>query len=114
MGLLLVKLVLKPVAAGHDSAGNFIAYIGFAPLLVSGVLRWLVFPGKHEAGKALVIFIVGLSMAEGCAILGLVLGGELREELFVLGTLGVLQWIPLFAGRFDRAAGDKAHGLRTP
>lgn len=71
--------------------------IGLVPLFISILLRWLILPKQRDPAKALVLFIVGAAMGEGCAILGIFLGGPLRDELFVLGALGIVQWMPLYA-----------------
>lgn len=73
--------------------------IGLVPLFVSIVLRWLVLPRFVEPTKALVTFIAGCALAESCAILGIFLGGPFRDDLFVLGVLGIAQFVPLYARR---------------
>ncbi|HEX2852679.1 MAG TPA: hypothetical protein VHO24_05530 [Opitutaceae bacterium] len=88
-------------------------YASIAPLLLSCGLRWLVLPKQTEFGKGFVVFIVGLAMAEACGFLGTFLGGEYRDQLTVLGVLGVVQWMPLFARRFVQTPASNAHGLRS-
>jgi hypothetical protein len=91
-----------------------VQFIGLAPLAFSCVLRWFFFPRQNEAKKAFVTFILGLALAEGGGLISLALGGGMKEELFLLALLGVLQWAPLGARRlFDPPAG-RAHGLRSP
>jgi hypothetical protein len=49
-----------------------------------------------------VLFIIGVALAEACAILGMFLGGPYRDSLFVLGVLGITQFVPFFAKKlFD-------------
>jgi hypothetical protein len=78
--------------------------VGLGPLFLSVVTRWLVLPRFRTADRALPVFIVGLAMAEGCGILGIFLGGPYRDDLFLLGVLGILQFVPLFAGKLDAPA----------
>ena len=46
--------------------------------------------------QAFMLFVVGLALAESCGILGTVFGGPYRDELFVLGLLGIAQFMPFF------------------
>lgn len=71
--------------------------VGLIPLMVSTVIRWLVLPRYTEMGRALVMFVFGLSLAEGCGLLGIFLGGPYRDDLFLLGLLGIAQYAPFFA-----------------
>jgi hypothetical protein len=112
-GLILIAVFLGGPNGIQVETGGVAAYLGLFPLVVSCVLRWLVLGKQREAGKALVVFILGMAMAEGCGIIGLMLGGELRTEFFMLGVLGVLQWMPLFARRFHEVRDGRAHGLRS-
>jgi hypothetical protein len=71
--------------------------VGFVPLFVSVVLRWLVLPRYTDSARAMVVFVVGLALAESCGLLGIFLGGPFRDALFVLGVLGVVQYAPFYA-----------------
>jgi hypothetical protein len=114
-GLVAMYFFLgRPSTSGRIAQAGLVQFIGLAPLTVSFLLRWLVFPRQTERAKALVIFILGLSSAEGCGIMGLTLGGSMRQEIFLLALLGVLQWAPFGASRFLGNPRDRAHGLRSP
>lgn len=73
--------------------------VGFVPLFVSVVIRWLVLPRYRSLGAALPLFVVGLALAEACGLLGLFLGGPYRDDLALLGMFGLGQFAPLFARR---------------
>ncbi|MBL9219167.1 MAG: hypothetical protein JNG82_11800 [Opitutaceae bacterium] len=89
---------LPPVSRENPLQG----LVGFVPLFLSVVLRWLVLPRATEPNRALVLFIVGLALAESCGLLGIFLGGPYRDSLFVLGVLGVVQYVPFYARKlFD-------------
>jgi hypothetical protein len=99
-GLIMIHVFLgrgpvKPVVAA-DLPVNL---AGVVPLFLSVVIRWLVLPRATQLGSALVLFVVGLSMAEACGILGIFLGGPYRDSLFVLGVLGVTSYVPFFVKR---------------
>ncbi|RXK53743.1 hypothetical protein ESB00_18835 [Oleiharenicola lentus] len=82
--------------------------IGLVPLFVSIVIRWLVLPRFDSLPRAFPLYIVGLALAESCGILGLFLGGPFRDDLFVLGVLGVTQFVPIFARQLIK---PKAQGF---
>jgi hypothetical protein len=99
VGLIVIYYFLGrgPPAPAAPGANPFVGLVGFVPLFVSIVIRWLVLPRSAGPGAAFGMFIVGLALAESCGILGIFLGGPYREDLFVLGVLGVTQYAPLFA-----------------
>ncbi|HVT74039.1 MAG TPA: hypothetical protein VHD61_12965 [Lacunisphaera sp.] len=103
-GLVAIYLVLgrgpKPAAAPGQSLSGL---VGLGPLFLSVITRWLVLPRFRDPIRALPVFIAGLAMAEACGILGILLGGPYRDDLFLLGVLGVLQFAPLFARRMFEA-----------
>jgi len=89
---------LPPVSKDNPLQG----LIGIVPLFVSIVIRWLVLPRSTDPRRAFVLFIIGVALAEACGILGMFLGGPYRDSLFVLGVLGITQFVPFFAKKlFD-------------
>src|SRR4051812_26962085 len=60
------------------SAELLLNLAGFVPLFVSVIIRWLILPRYSDPGRALVMFIVGLSLAEACGLLGIFMGGGYR------------------------------------
>jgi len=103
-GLVVIYLLLAqgkplpPASAENPLQG----LVGLVPLFVSIIIRWLVLPRAPEPNRAFVLFIVGLSLAEACGILGIFLGGPYRDSLFVLGVLGIAQYVPFYAKKlFD-------------
>jgi hypothetical protein len=97
LGMIYLALGRGALAPAGNLAVNL---IGFVPLFVSIVLRWLALPRSGmPPGRLLVMFVVGIALADACGIFGIILGGPYRQDLFVLGLLGVGQWVPLFARR---------------
>jgi hypothetical protein len=85
---------------GNEPHKNpFADLVGFVPLFVSIILRWLVLPRYTDGARAFVVFIVGLALAESAGILGIFLGGPYRDDLFLLGALGIMQFAPLYLKR---------------
>lgn len=100
---LLGRGPLAPVAPGTNPLVNL---IGFVPLFVSIIIRWLVLPRSATPVAAFGMFIAGLALADGCGILGIFLGGPYREDFFVLGVLGVTQYVPFYAWKFYEPKGS--------
>jgi hypothetical protein len=75
---------------------------GFIPFALSAGIRWLVLPRINTAQPALTIAIIGIAFAEVCCFLGLFIFPAHKRELFVISFIGILQFMPIFAGRFYR------------
>ncbi|MEO7414634.1 MAG: hypothetical protein ABIZ81_14890 [Opitutaceae bacterium] len=113
-GVVVIYTFLGRGPSPEREANNMVGFICLVPLAFSCVLRWAVMPGQRDRPKALVIFILGLATAEGSGLIGLLLGGDYRTAFFALGVVGILQWIPTFARRFEQPSSGSAHGLRSP
>jgi hypothetical protein len=103
-GLVVIYLFLgrKPLPANMPLEQSLAGLAGLGPLFISVVIRWLVLPRATDPNRAFVLFIVGLAMAEGCGLLGIFLGGPYRDSLFLLGVLGITQYVPFYARKlFD-------------
>lgn len=108
-GLVLIYLFLaqgKPLPASSAPSELPVNLAGIVPLFVSIILRWLVLPRMTDPAKAFILFIVGLSLAEACGILGTLLGGPYRDTLFLLGLLGLVQWVPFYARQLYNPKGS--------
>jgi hypothetical protein len=82
---------------GGATKNPFANLVGFVPLFVSIVIRWLVLPRSNSLSGAFPMFVVGLALAESCGVLGIFWGGPYRDALFFLGVLGIVQYAPGFA-----------------
>jgi hypothetical protein len=92
--------VIFGCAEPKPKAKEALAWIGLAPLLISLVARWVIAPRVKISRQHLVIFILGISTAEGATILASMLGtGQPRDLVAIAGIVGVLQWIPLSTSR---------------
>lgn len=92
---------------GNEPRANpLLDLAGLVPLFMSIVIRWLVLPRYTELARAFIMFIVGLALAEACGILGIFLGGLYRDDLFLLGVLGIAQYAPFFARRYLEPKGS--------
>jgi len=104
-GSLLVSLCLIYFILGRgrlppasQQAGQVLTgLIGLVPLFVSIVIRWLALPRCHDLPRAFPLYILGLALAEACGMLGIFRGGAYRDDLFLLGVLGIVQYVPFFA-----------------
>jgi hypothetical protein len=79
------------------------------PLVISVVVRWAILPRIENATKALSIFVMGMALAEGCGMIGIILGGAHKNLLFIAGIVGVLQYAPIFASRFGQESTAPPH-----
>lgn len=83
------------------SSGSSLWLVSVVPLTISSMIRWLVLPKVKSAPAALPVFIIGMALAEATFLLGKFLFPAHEKELMVLGVLGILQFIPIFASRFS-------------
>ncbi|MDI1318930.1 MAG: hypothetical protein PSW75_01890 [bacterium] len=95
-----------PLAPPAPGANPFLNLVGFVPLFVSIIIRWLALPRATDPKAAFVMFIVGLALADACGLLGIFLGGVYREDFFVLGVLGIAQYVPFYARKFYEPKGS--------
>lgn len=111
--LLAIYFVLGRAASLPAAAATIdpdsVILLGLGPFLISFALRWVVMPRLRTAQQALVVFVIGLALAESCGFIGVFLGGDLREPLFALGFIGVLQWVPVFVRQFVPATRMPLH-----
>jgi len=96
LGLLYVFFGRRPLPP-PDGKDLILNLAGVVPLFVSIIIRWLVLPRFGDLTRALPMFIAGIALAEACGIIGIFLGGPYREALWLLGMLGIGQFIPFFA-----------------
>lgn len=111
-GLPMIYLVMGQSSTQTSSPSSSFPLglaAGLPPLVFSIVARWAILPRIDNPAKALSAFIVGMALAEGCGIIGIILGGEHKNLLFAAGVLGVLQYIPLFANRFGQETSAPPH-----
>jgi len=111
-GLPMIYLVMGQSSTQTSSPSSSFPLglvAGLPPLVFSIVARWAILPRIDNPAKALSAFIVGMALAEGCGIIGIILGGEHKNLLFAAGVLGVLQYIPLFASRFGQESSAPPH-----
>jgi F0F1-type ATP synthase membrane subunit c/vacuolar-type H+-ATPase subunit K len=108
-GLVAIYAALGQRPALKQAPPNVMTdFIGLGPLLVSCLVRWLVLPRVRSVQSAFVLFILGLALAEACGLLGIFLSAY-KSELFVLGVLGLLQWVPLFARTYFEPSATGFH-----
>jgi len=102
-GLAMIYFILGrglPVSKELAQRKMLTGLIGVVPLFVSVVIRWLVLPRYTEMKRAFVMFIIGLALAETCGLLGVFFGGQYRDDLFLLGMFGIMQYVPIFARNY--------------
>ena len=107
-GVFVIYFAVGSSGAGTQAASaspdSRMWMVCFAPFLISTAIRWLILPRAQNVQKAFSLFVVGLALAELPCILGVFEFPEHKMELFGLGVLGMLQFIPYFAASYS---GDK-------
>lgn len=108
-GAILFGLVVIYVALGRGPAKALppdqhplLGLLGMVPLFISIVIRWLMMPHTGNYARAFILFVVGVVLAEGCGLLGIFLGGLYKRDIFLLGVLGVVQFVPFYAKGYLR------------
>lgn len=102
--------IIQVFAAGGFPSGEnegqppmVILLLSIGAVVISTAIRWLVIPKIKQVQPLLTAMIIGLALAEGCAILGMfVLGPEFPQSkvlLFTIGAGAVFQYMPTYASR---------------
>jgi hypothetical protein len=99
VGLAIVH-AMAPVER-EQAGGVSLRYLPVAPLVFSAIIRWLVLPRFRSRLRAFPIFVFGVAMAEGCGLLGIFLAPDLRQTYLALAFVGLGQFVPVFASRYD-------------
>lgn len=106
---ILSSLVLIYVFVGRgfprppeNTTLSVVEYVAVGPIIISALLRWLWLPRVTQAQPALVVFIIGHALAECTGFIGIFLSNQ-PATFTVLGVLGLVQWMPLFATRLSAA-----------
>ncbi len=99
MGLVIIYTVVSPGISGKPDGP--VRYLPALAVAASSFVRWILIPKETDATKALSLFLIGLALAEGCGILGIFLVPDLKQTYFLLAVIGIAQFAPFFAKRFE-------------
>ncbi len=111
-GLMVLYLVIgRKAAPAVPPVAEWTDFIGLGPLLISTLLRLAVMPRTVEKRRGLAIYIIGLSLAESCGLLGMLLAKSYTKQLVAFALLGMLQWAPVFARRFEVLSSGRVPGV---
>jgi len=99
-GLLFLYFMLGDTMTGESS--NELRYFPLVPLFASVGIRWFLLPKATDKTKGLRIFIIGMALAEACGITGIILVPDLKQTYFLLALLGIAQYAPYFAARYEK------------
>ena len=101
-GVFVIYFVLGNTAERQPAMPESSIWLAcLAPLLVSTMIRWGVLSRVQSAQAAFSLFVAGLALAESTGILGILLFPEHKQELFIFGVIGILQFAPFFARRYE-------------
>ncbi len=76
-------------------------YVPFLLIGGSVIIRWVLLPRFKSASKAFPSFILGVALAEGCGLMGILVVPEWKAICLALGLLALLQYVPCFASRYE-------------
>jgi len=111
-GLMVLYLVIgRKTATAVPPVAKWTDFIGLGPLLISVLLRWVVMSRITRKELGLIVFIVGLSLAEACGFMGMFIAHAYVKPLVALALLGMFQWAPVFAPRFEVPPSDRPPGV---
>lgn len=96
MGLVMIYTFAAP--AGGEGTKQ-LQYLPMMPLAVSVFIRWVLLPRTKTIAAAMPVFIIGLTMAEACGILGMFLVPQMKQTYLVLALVGLFQFVPFWAGK---------------
>ena len=100
IGILFIYIEIGISKVIYDDPDMTMDYLGLQPLIVSVIIRWVVLPRLTHARAAFQLFIIGIVLAESASYIGLFLAQQWKEELFFLGLLGMIQFVPVFLKRY--------------
>jgi len=97
-GLVMMVVFIRPDGPG-EKASAYLTVLPLIPLLISGIIRWVVLPKTNTILTTLPTFAFGLLMAEAGGILGIFLG----YPIYVVPALvGLFQFAPFWAGKLKQ------------
>ncbi len=96
-GVFVLYFVLGGTVPQASATDSSLWQVALGPVFISTILRWYILPRARSFQVALPSFIAGLALAESACIMGLFVFPEHKQELFILGVLGMLQFIPFYA-----------------
>jgi len=103
-----------PTGEDQGEPDTYILVLGSVVAIVASLIRWLILPKAKNFQVMFTAFIVGMALSESIAIYGLFLIGEENPEsqlsFMVLSLLCMLQYTPVFAGKFGVEQVDEGNG----
>ena len=117
---ILSAIVIIPVFAGggwpsgedRSSFSDPVFLAALGAFLASLAVRVFVLPKQSSPEKQVPVAIIGMALAEGAMMLGTFVlpkdAVSAKQSLLVLAALGVISYIPLYAGRKPE---PRRHGL---
>src|SRR5262245_58115770 len=91
-GIFAIYFLLTNHASAPAALASNLWLIAVVPLGLSAVLRWGILPLMPNPQTALVVFLVGIALAESCCFLGVFIFPAHRLQLFVMSVLGIFQF----------------------
>jgi len=105
MGVCVLRFVI--VGPSHSTPDESSVWqVMLVPVAIATFLRWNILPRVRSFANLLPVFIVGMALSEAACITGTFVFTPHRDELFLLGVLGMAQFIPIYAKRIIDGGGE--------
>jgi hypothetical protein len=99
IGIVQIYFILGKSSVAPATATS-LDFLALAPFVVASLVRWVALPKIQLPQVALVVFILGIAIAESSCFLGLFIFRAHKTELFALSVLGIAQFAPVFARKY--------------
>jgi hypothetical protein len=74
----------------------FLVVMLFVPFFLSIFIRWMLLPKANTEQQLIVLFVVGMAIAESIIFFGLFLFPFFKTIFLIFTVVGILQYCPLF------------------
>jgi hypothetical protein len=99
IGIVQIYFILGKSSVAPATATS-LDFLALTPFVVASLVRWVALPKIQLPQVALVVFVLGIAIAESSCFLGLFIFPAHKTELFALSVLGIAQFAPVFARKY--------------
>lgn len=96
VSLLVMVFVIGGIFLNRPGLGSLPWFIALGPLALGMLLRFKLLLKAPHRRAGFVLFIIGMSMCEMTALVGVLAADQNRETLLLLALLGIVMHMPTF------------------
>ncbi len=101
--LLAMVFVIGGIFLREPGMGALPWFVALGPLALGAILRFIFLPKAPNRRGGFVLFVIGISMCEMTALIGVVAANQNRETLLLLALLGIVVYMPTFLKKIPAA-----------